>query len=239
MRTFKYDLNRFAELKKAMLKGTLPIMLVALAAGLYIGLGNSQSHPTPMLPAILSVSITGALIALAIGLSRAVKRQRALYESYRLSIDEDGITREQSNTPTIRIMKADVTFIAKNANGSFTITGKSIREVIGIGAQIEDRDELEQMLRQIRPFGDRLQPPLLEKYGKHAGFVTIMLLLLVFMSNDRAIVTASAALLLGLLGWSFAETLRSKNIDAKTKRSMYMVFFPAFGVLAKLAFIWL
>lgn len=74
--------------------------------------------------------------------------------------------------------------------------------------QIDDRNELEQILRQIKPFGDRLQQPLLEKYGKSAGFITIILMLLVFISNDRTIVTASAALLLGLMGWSFSETLR-------------------------------
>ena len=110
---------------------------------------------------------------------------------------------------------------------------------LNIGAQIENYDELEQMLRQIRPFGDGLQKPLLEKYNKLAGFGTVVLFLPVFLSNDRTVVTPCAVLLLGLLGWSFVETLRNRNIDARTKRSMYMVVFPVFGVLAKLAFIWL
>jgi hypothetical protein len=241
MRTFKYDLNRFAELKKTMLKGTIPIMLVALAAGLYVGLHGSQTETESVsrMPIVLPVTILVALIALALGLAQAVKRRRALYESYRLSIDENGITREQANTPTIRIMKSDITAITRNANKSFTLKGNSIRDVIGVGAQIENYDELEQVLRQIRPFGDGLQKPLLEKYGKLAGVGTVVLFLPVFLSNDRAVVTPCAVLLLGLLGWSFVETLRNRNVDARTKRSMYMVFFPVFGVLAKLAFIWL
>jgi hypothetical protein len=241
MRTFKYDPKRFAELRKTMLTGSIPIIVIALAAGLYMGLRNAHSETSSVNVLLIAVpvSVFLALIAGGIGLARGVKRQRVLYESYRLTIDESGIIREQFNTPTIRIMKSDITLIAKNANRSFTIKGRNNREVIGIAGQVEDYEELEQILRQIKPFGGPAQKPLLEKYGRFAGIVTIILFAAVFLSNDKTIVTLSGILLIGLLGWSFTEVLRSKHIDARTKRGMYFVIFPIFAVLSKLALLWL
>ncbi len=115
----------------------------------------------------------------------------------------------------------------------------SILQVIGIACQIEDYEELEQILRQIKPFGGPDRKPLLEKYPRLSGIIAIILFAAVFLSHDKTIVTLCGILLLGLLGWSFTEVLRSKHIDARTKRSLYFVIFPVFAVLAKLAFLWL
>jgi hypothetical protein len=111
--------------------------------------------------------------------------------------------------------------------------------VIGIGPQVEGHEELESLLRQIRPFGGAVRQPLLERYGRSAGLVTIILFAVVFLSNSKSVVTPAGLVLIGLLGWSLVEVQRNKNIDAKTRRGMYMVIFPLFAVLAKLAFLWM
>ncbi len=242
MRTFKYDPNRFAELKKIMMGRSLSLPLVAaVALGLYMGFSNGQSTADSVnaLLIVLPVSILVMVIALGSGLARGIKRQRVLYESYRLTIDENSITREQFNTPTIRIMKSDITLIAINPNRSITIKGRDNREVIGIAPQIEDYEGLEQVLREVRPFSDPQQNPLLEKLGRYSGIITVLLFAAVFLSNDKIIVTPCAILLLGLLGWSFVGIRRSRHIDAKTKRGMYFMVFPCFAILAKLVFLWL
>jgi hypothetical protein len=241
MRTFKYDPARFSELRKIILKGSIPVMLAAIAVGFYVGFSirQSQNSSVNVLPVAIPISVLLALLAGRIGLTRAVKRQRVLFESYRVTIDESAIIREQFNTPTIRIMKSDITLIAKNANKSLTIKGRNNREVIGIGAQIEDYDELEKILRQIKPFSDPSQKALLEKYRSLLGIVTIILFAAVFLSQDKLMVTLCGILLLGLLGWSFIEVLRSTHFDARTKRSVYIMILPVFAIVAKIAFLWI
>ena len=239
-RIFKYDPDRFDELRKIMLTRSIPVSTLAIAVGLYLGLSQGQPQQGPNVTLIaLPLSIVLALLAGGFGLMRAVKRQRGLYDSYRLLIDDDSISREQLNTPSVRIMKSDISLIAKNKNGSITIKGKDNREVIGIGSQIEGYDELEAVLRQIKPLGGRDQRSFLERYGKLSGVATIILMGAVFLSEDAITVILCGAVLLGLFGWSFLEVQRSKHIDAKTKRSMYVAIFPVFAVLAKIAFLWL
>ena len=76
--------------------------------------------------------------ALAFGLYRGVNRQKEIFDSYRLTLDNNAITREQHKTPTITISNTDVIEIVKNSNGSFTLKGNSPVNVIGVPSQIDD-----------------------------------------------------------------------------------------------------
>jgi hypothetical protein len=236
MRTFKYNAERFSELRKRIIIRALLVLVPAVAVGLYIGLSGAE-------PAVLSiaipVSLFGAIVASGFGLRRGIKRQKALYETYRLTIDQNAVTREQQNTQTIRLPKSDITLITKNRNGSFTIKGKNPRDVIGIAPQIEAYEELELLLRQMRPFGGPVHQPLLERYGRFSGLGALLLFAAVFLSTSKTIVTLAGLVLIGLFVWSVIEVQKNKNIDAKTKRSMYLVIFPVFAILAKIAFLWM
>lgn len=241
MRTFKYKQERFNELRKKILTRTMPIILVAMASGIYISFQNTQSNgmSSDVLPISIPISILVVLLAGGTGLFRGIKRRQALYNSFLLLLDQDGITREQSNTATIKIMNSDITLIAKNANRSFTIRGKSSRDVIVVEDTIQEYEELERMLRQVKPFSESVPIHFLERYGRVFIIFTLVLFFAVFISDDKTIVTVGGILIIGLMGWSTSEALRSKNIDAKTKRSIYLVVFPIFSILAKLVILWL
>jgi hypothetical protein len=236
MRTFKYNAERFSELRKMIIIRSLLVLVPAVAVGLYIGLRGAE-------PAVLSiaipVSILGVTMASGFGLLRGIKRQRALYETYRLTVDENAVTREQQNTQTIRLLKSDITLITKNGNGSFTIKGKNPRDVIGIAPQIENYEELELLLRQMRPFSGPVHQPLLERYGRFLALGVLILFAAVFLSTSKTIVTLAGLVLVGLFVWSVIKVQKNKNIDAKTKRSMYLVIFPIFMIIAKIAFLWM
>ena len=73
--------------------------------------------------------------ALAFGLYRGVNRQKEIFDSYRLTLDNNAITRQQHKTPTITISNTDVIEIVKNSNGSFTLKGNSPVNVIGVPSQ--------------------------------------------------------------------------------------------------------
>ena len=80
-----------------------------------------------------------------------MKRQKALFESFKLIIDDEKITRERMNTPVIVIYKKDVQRIIKTSAGAFCIEGDSKLNAIGIPSQIDNYELLEKTLNEIKP----------------------------------------------------------------------------------------
>ncbi len=149
--TFKYDPSRFDEVKKALIKKWVPILIVAFGVGLYISVVNKKTS-AEFLFATAPFTIIFAFIIVSIRSLSIIRRRKEQYESFRLVIDEGAISREQINTPTIRILKIDILRIDKNRTGRFTIRGKNYSDVIYVAEQIENYNELKGILQQIKPF---------------------------------------------------------------------------------------
>jgi hypothetical protein len=88
------------------------------------------------------------------------KKQKALFESYTLCITEDSITRYQLNTPTITILKSEITIIFKGKYGDMAIFGNNQWNRISIPPQIDDYAALEEQLNSILPFTTEIKIPL-------------------------------------------------------------------------------
>lgn len=240
MRTFAYNAARFADFRKIILMKSVPATLLATAAGLYLGLRDVQVQPGPinMVLIVVPLAIVLGLFSLWKGLARGIKRQRALYESFRLTIDDGGITRMQLDTPTIRIANEDINRIVKSQNGSYTITGKNQDEVIVIDTRINNHDELEQLLLRIKTFDDTPQRSLLAKYPNLPAIGVTLLFVAVFLPGNKVITTVCGVLLVVLLGWAILVGRKSKNIDAQSRRGLYLVLVPVYAILAKLFYLW-
>ena len=150
---FCNDPNRFDEVKKTLVKKWVPVLIVAFGVGLHIAMRN-EKNSTDILLTAAPFAIIFAFIIVSIRSFSIIKNQKALYESYRLLIDENAISRELTNMPTVRILKIDIIRIDKNKNRGFTIRGKNYGDVIDVAAQIDNYAELESILQQIRPFND-------------------------------------------------------------------------------------
>ena len=148
---FKNDPNRFAEVKKALVKKWIPVLIVAFGVGLFIAMRN-EKNSTDILLTTAPFAIIFAFIIVCIRSFSIIKNQKALYESYRLLIDENAISREQVNTPTVKILKIDILRIDQNKNTSFTIRGRNYGDVIDVAEQIDNYAELESILQEIRSF---------------------------------------------------------------------------------------
>jgi hypothetical protein len=97
--------------------------------------------------------IMGILLIILVGfvVPYLLKLQNSLFESFTVSIDEaDTITREQSNTPPIRIPKSEISEIIIHKDGSMQIRGDNKHTYIEVSAQIENRDDLENHLRTLK-----------------------------------------------------------------------------------------
>jgi hypothetical protein len=220
MRHYKIREGGFKEIKKQLLIRSLPIMLLAAAFGIIITFINSKSTTADV--NVLPIIIPLIAIALAFGLYLGINRQKDLLRSYRLTLTNNLITREQVNTPTVSIYFTDVDQIVKNKNGSFIVKGKTATDLIVIPAQIEEYTELENLLLQIKPFSTKSNS-FFQRYSIIISILTLVLMLCVYTSTNKTIVALSGTTLVAILAWSFYVTRKSKNIDVKTKRSMWWV----------------
>jgi hypothetical protein len=230
MEQFKIRQNGFKEIRKAILIKAIPILLLAAFGGLAISYftTNGQPNDVNVFPFVIPI----VLVALAFGLYRSVNRQKEIFDSYILTLDNNVITREQHNTPTITILNADLCEIIKNSNGSFTIKGNSSVNVIGVPSQIDEYEKLEKTLSEVRQISTKGSESFLQKFRGLLSVLTIGLMAAVYISNDKIIVGVSGTVLLVVLGYSFFEVQRSKNIDRKTKKGMWWLLLVTASIIS-------
>ena len=220
----------FAEVRKAHLVKTLPTIILALAVGL--GLSFYQTADSGVALIVIPITITIALISVAIGLKIGLKRLKDIFDSFVLEINEQGITRKQYNTDDIFIPIGEIETINKNTDGGYTVVGRSSQNNIIIPKQMEDPDKLEAALAGVMPLTSHQVIPFLQKYRNLVGIVTMVLYVGVYLAHDKILLGTCAILLFSLLGYSFFEIQRNKNVDNTTKKTMWII------VLVGLSMLW-
>lgn len=228
MEEYKNRKGGFEEMRKSLLRKVSPIMLLALIAGHSISYLRATDHQSDFI--VLPLAILLSLAALIFGFYLGMNRQKVMYESFRLTLDDYYITRKQHNTTTIRILNEEVSDIIKNSKGNFIIKGKLSNDIIIVPLQIENYQKLELSLSAIRPISTKPIEPFFQKYNSIISILSLLLMVAVYISKNKVIVGFSGAILLVILGYSIYEIKRSKNLDSRTK----MMFIVIFIVLASI-----
>ncbi len=219
---FKNNPERYPEFERDLLKMALPSMsfflLIFFVYDYLTSSGNiwSVSHFLPY---------TFIVVAMVIAVVFKFKKQKSQYLSYKLSINESDLIREQDGLPMLVIPKNEVREIIKNTSKSYTIKGQSYHNVIGIYAQIENKEHLESLLNSITPIKVLSQKPFLEKYKLLTIPVSMILFYSVFYSTNKFIVAVGGITLLGLLGYSGYILTTNKNLNKKIKWGLF-AFIP-------------
>ena len=234
MQVFKIRHDGFKEIRKKILLRIIPLLIIAGAVGITISTINSKQKENDV--NVLPIVIPMVALALGFGIYRGVNRQKALFESYKLTITNNLVTREQLNTPTISIYFNNIKEIAKHKNGSFTVRGNEVGDLIGLPVQIENILQLETILQQIQPIIVKDKVSFLDKYPSLTGLVTIALMLCVYTINNKIIVVFTGSSLVALLIWSFIKIRGSNNVDNKTKQSVWWVLLVLASVILVMIF---
>ena len=228
--TFRMKSGGFKEVRSGMIKRTIPIGILAVGAGVTISFFKSSSSGDFDWNLLL-IMIPISLLAIGYGVKQGIDRQRQIFESYVLSINETNIERKAFNTPDIMIAKININAIIKNNDGSFLIKSDSSKDIIGIHAQIERKDELEKMLEDIHPVTNEAPKSLIEKYQMVLTILPMVLMVVTFLSTNKWMVGIAGTLVLITMGYSFFEIQRNKNIDEKTKKGSWWLLLVVFAVL--------
>ena len=118
MYQFKIRQDGFKEIKRAMLLKVIPIAIFAIFGGLAISYMNSnpKENDVNVFPFVIPIMLS----AIGFGLFRGIKRQKQIFDSFRLTLDNTTISREQHNTPSISIPISEIIEIIKNKKKSYS-----------------------------------------------------------------------------------------------------------------------
>lgn len=217
MEQFKLRQNGIKEIIKAQLIKALLILLLIVFGAVAIFYFNSNGQQFSINGFMFSLSLV--LSSFALGLYFSFNIQKKIFGSYVLTLNNNEITREQHNTPTITISIPAISEIIKNQNGGFTIKGNS--NVISVPAQINDYQKLEKLLSQITQISTKTN----QTFQILLSIFTVGLSAAFYLSKHKIIVRVSGTVLLLIMGYSFFEIQKSKNIDSKSKKIMWLLIF--------------
>lgn len=229
MQVFKIGPEGIKKIKNKLLIRILPILLIGVTVGFFIGTANSKgkASSTDLLPFL--VPLYGIIIF--VSLYRALKRQKTLLESYTLTFSDNLITRIQLNTPEISINLNDIKAIGTLKDGSLMIKGNNSKDFICIPSYIDGFAEIHQRLQQVRPIDINNKLPFWLKYQILLSVLTMGLMVCVFVVNNKWVVALSGSLFIALMTWSLIEIRGNKNVDIKTKRSAWWVIVVMLAVI--------
>jgi hypothetical protein len=231
MQQYKIKPNGFAEVRKKMLMRVIPTMAIAAIGGIVIAQVNSggKTGDTNILPFFIPTII----VVMAFSIFRSVNRQKKLFATYTLTIDDNVITRQMHNTPEITIYFHEVKEIIKSMEGGFTIKGSDPSDIIIIPVQVENYEELEALLNQVKPV---ITPPaslsVIQKLRPILSLAAAGAMVAVFVSDNKIVVSIAGILGLCLLGWTFFYLSKSKNIDKKTRGSRWAFLLVMIAMVA-------
>lgn len=234
MQQFTTRRNGYREVRNKLLIAIIPVPVIVICLLIYFAVTSGTDADNSWLFTLVLFTPV-----MCYSTYQTLKRQKRMFESFRLTITEDAFIREQHNTPTITIPKSSIREITRTPGGILCIFGESKLNAIGIPAQIENADDLERALSEIKPV-------IIKSNWTPQVFLQLGVLLLVMagsslglLSEDRIIVTISGVALCAFLVYGFILIHRSKNIDNRMKRMRYIGIIPVLSILGWMALQWL
>lgn len=242
MLTFRIRPDGLKEIRKKMLLWGIPSSLITVTIALLITFSfdydrNDQIKPdsyntsSPYDWITWAIPVVVVVTAACIGMIRALRRVKKAFESYELTISENLIAREQYNTPTISIYLGEVREIIKRKNKGFIVWGKTSNDMILIPAQIENYEQLETALGQIKTIDSKGRTNTILKVRRLLGLLATALLICVYTVDNKIVVGVAGTLFAAIFIYSFILTQKSKNIDYSTKRSRWIILLLVLSVL--------
>ena len=235
MRSFTLKPDAYAQLRKASVRETVIISVLILVVFIFFNAGNF--HGKEMYSSIFTF-VTMELIALFVTY-KSLKRYKRMFETFRLTITEDKLIREQYNTPDITIARQSVKEIIKAHNGAFGIIGDSKLNGIMVPTHINDADELERLLSEIRPIHVKTSHSLWEKLLLPIAIAGAIAAGWGLLNENKYIFTAAGLATCAFLVAGFVLIRKSKNLDRGIKRFSYMTVIPLLSILAAIIAKWM
>jgi hypothetical protein len=201
------------------LAGILPIIL----SGEHYGWGT-----LPVMALIIAV-------VAALSLKNATDKQRQIFKSFRLKIDEEKITLSRKDLADLVILHSEVKSITKKRSGNIVIKGRTPHHTIYIFPCIDQPAELERLLNEINPVryaGGKIN----ELWFFPISVLTIAAIGGFSATRDGVIRFVCMAVFIAAMVVGFHISSVNKNTDRTTKLLSLAIFIPLIVILCYMIF---
>lgn len=225
---FRLDLSQFEAFKKKILLRVVPLLATIIIVILFI------NQSTWEVMAILAVMFMSLLI---FTVRNSIKRQRRAWETFELTITDEGVERVQEGFPLISVLKSDIVEAVEGTDGTITLKTKRKANSVIIPSSIENREEFVKLISTftiIRPLQNK--NTMLITYG--SALLGLVLYLLHMYTTNRLVVTISGLTILIILIINFIQIQRNRNINIKVKRYSWFTIILLLTVVLRLFAAW-
>jgi hypothetical protein len=231
MQVFKTRPDGFREVQRKVIPRMIGIfgglfLLAVVVPGLF---GRGQTRWDLIAILFLMFAVVMGFVSRA-----AIRRQRRSFETYRLTVDDEKLVREQFNTPVITIFKRDIVRIIRNADGGFTVFGENELDAIGIPSQVDRYAQLEKELQRIRTVQVKTTASVEEKIFVPLSLSGGLFIAITSMTANKTVELVCSFLIVLLMGAGMVIILMTKNIDKRTKRLSWIFVIPIIAYLANI-----
>lgn len=161
---------------------------------------------------------------------RSFKKQKKFLQSYSVTISEEGVTREQWNTPQLSISSLEIREIIKTKKGSFMIKGVGRTDMIYIPHWIESHASVEEHLQKLAPVAENKKDARKRQFRIALAILAIGLTICVFSVSNKIVTLICGPLLIGFLVWVLYEVQTSKSVPINAKRKNWILLLPIIGI---------
>lgn len=234
MQVYKLSSAEFEKLKKKILWGILPIMLVILTI-----LVITQS----INPKTGEVNITMLLVVIAVfagvggfSLYRILNKQKQVYDSYRLTVHDNLIIREQLNLPRVEIYVNEISSLTKTTDNQIIIKGKNPQDIIYIPSQLENYEDLQKRLDEIMLIAPAPQKSFFQRYPFLVLLMVFALMIISIGSLNLIVALLCGVPAVAAFLYAFFKGITHKSLDSRTKRSLWSMWIMIILVIVSLIY---
>jgi hypothetical protein len=234
MHTYTLAPDGFAARKKRLIIQSLTLYTIAVLAGLYLALRNDLASPNAMITLAIDIPLFAVLILFV--LRRGIKLQREAWASYRLTIDQDTITRQQARLPDLTLRRDQITRIEELPGSGLLIRTTEPRIYISVPLGLTGYADIQAHLASWQPISVSAYKTPLRLFLLCLGLAMapIAALVIVVISDSLPLVVAAGLVLVGIMGWSLIAIQRSPNVDPRRKRWIWLGLLVLLPVMQKL-----
>jgi hypothetical protein len=222
-------------LRKALLNRLLFLAVIVVTVVFIVPMALS-GETSINLSSVITLVLLSFILAIAYKLG--LTRMKRMLLTYKLTITEDSVTREIKDTPTLSIPVNEIQKISRNADGSYTIEGKSALNAIGIPPLVERRAELELLLASIRPMTVKANTTIWLGYEYLVILIVLGGLFGTYMVENRSLATTLGVAFLGVTAYSWFVQQRSKNVSNRMRLLSYLMIIPVIAVIERIIKLW-
>ena len=222
--------DNFKKLRKRIIITIAPIFLVIAIAVLLIRNNAEKNAQNDISTWLLVITVVAGILLYSI--FKAIKQQKIIYDSYRLTVENDYIKQERKGVSSITLFFAEIKEVTKDNTGNLTLSGDKSTSKIVISPFIENYDELENLMRlrfDILPSGTQT---LYQKFPFVIPLITVVLFVVVYASTNKILVLVSGMIIMILLIWSFYKIRTSPQIDRTIKSKAWWMLFVLASIIA-------